>query len=228
MDEGLKFLEISLPAADVQGALDWYRALGFTELTTADIRQWHYAVVSDGEICLGLHGSQIDQCGLTFVRPELADYVRSREAAGAEFDVARIGIDDFHEALLRDPVGNCAVLVEARTFSSAPDIDPPLLGTLTGVKIPCSDPEASAEFWGNFGFISVQSADQDGVELHAADITLLLEPGIRELTLTYQPADSNVALAELAQRGITARNTPHGKELRAPDGTRIILGSEGA
>ena len=135
MDDSLKFLEFSLPAADVRGALEWYRALGFTELTTADIRTWHYAVVTDGELCLGLHGEQVDQCGLCFVRPNLADYVRSREAGGVEFAVTRIGIDDFHEALLRDPVGNCAVLIEARTFSSAPDIAVPLIGKLKHIKI---------------------------------------------------------------------------------------------
>ena len=76
----------------------------------------------------------------------------------------------------------------------------------------------SAGILGELGY-----STEDIERLHAAGITLTLEPGTRELTLIYTPADPAATLAALAQRGLEPRNTPYGKELRAPDGTRIIL-----
>jgi catechol 2,3-dioxygenase-like lactoylglutathione lyase family enzyme len=223
MDGEMRFLEISLPTPDVQASLEWYRTLGFSELPTADIRQWYYAVVTDGDICLGLHSAHFEQCSLCFVRPELATYVRSREANGEEFSLAKLGVDDFHEALLLDPLGNGAAYVEARTFSPLAEVPVPLIGTVGQIKLPCADALASANFWGRCGFISVQSDDANCVELHAPDITIQLANGTRVLTLEYQPAELARTLEALSERGIDTRATPDGAELRSPEGTRILL-----
>ena len=223
MDAEFKFLEISIPSADVHASLEWYRALGFAELTTGDIRNYHYAVISDGELCLGLHAEGLGQSGLSFVRQELAMYVREAETAGMAFDIARIGVNDFHEAVRHDPVGNPAVLIEARTFSPAHANDAVIVGTLSHVGLPCMDVDASLQFWEQFGFISVQADTDQPAELHAPGLTIQLQNGTRDLTLFYQNPNIYPALEALSRDGIDARQTPEGHELRAPEGTRLIM-----
>ncbi len=223
MDAEFKFLEISIPSGDVQASLEWYRALGFAELTTGDIRNYHYAVVSDGELCLGLHAEGFSQSGLSFVRQELAMYVRTAQALDVEFDIARIGIDDFHEAIRHDPVGNPAVLIEARTFSPAHKNDPVIVGTLSHVALPCMDVDASLEFWEQFGFISVQGDTGQPAELHAPGLTIQLQNGTRELGLHFHNTRLEETMAGLSVHGIDARQTPDGLELRAPEGTRLVM-----
>ena len=226
MDAEFKFLEISIPSADVHASLEWYRALGFAELTTGDSRNYHYAVISDGRLCLGLHSEGLSQSGLSFVRQELAMYVREAETAGLEFDMARIGIDDFHEAVRHDPVGNPAVLIEARTFSPAHTEDSAIVGTLSHVVLPCMDVDASLQFWEHFGFISVQADTGEPAELHAPGLTIQLQNGTRDLGLHFHNNKLAETLDALSVHGIDARQTPDGLELRSPDGTRLIMGSE--
>ena len=225
MEAEFKFLEISIPSADVRASLEWYRALGFTELATGDIRNYHYAVVSDGELCLGLHAEGLTQAGLTFVRQELATYVRRAQSSGVEFDTARLGVDDFHEAIRHDPVGNPVVLIEARTFSSAHTSDPVIVGTLNHIALPCMNVDASLTFWEQYGFISVQADSGEPAELHAPGLTLQLQNGIRELGLHFHNNKLAATLEALSLQGIDARQTPDGLELRAPEGTRLIMES---
>jgi len=226
MDSEIRLLEISIPASDVRASLEWYRALGFIELTTNDIRQYHYAVVSDGELCVGFHSQGLEQSGLSFVRPELAVLVREALAQGIEFEIARIGIDDFHEAVRSDPTGNPAVLIEGRTFSPPHENAVGTIGRLSHVALPCMDVEESLSFWESYGFIGVQGDDGDPVELHTPGLTMQLQNGVRELTLYYQNDDPGELVTTLERLGITARKTPFGRELRAPEGTRLIIQSD--
>ena len=50
-----RFLEFSVRAEDILESLAFYKALGFTELAIGDVWKHKYAVVSDGDICIGLH-----------------------------------------------------------------------------------------------------------------------------------------------------------------------------
>jgi catechol 2,3-dioxygenase-like lactoylglutathione lyase family enzyme len=227
MDTLPRFLEISVPSADVRASLEWYRALGFAELMTGDIRDYPYAVISDGDLYLGLHATGLEQAGLSFVRPDLARFVLDASDRGVEFDAARLGIEDFHEAVRRDPVGNPGILIEARTFSSTQVTEASLVGRLSHVALPCLDVGASLGFWEQFGFIGVESDTGEPAELHAPGLRLQLRAGTRELTLYFQNADIEPALEGLTRVGIEARMTVEGQELRAPEGTRIIVkGSE--
>ena len=223
MDTDLRFLEISLPSADVHASLEWYCALGFAELSTTDIRRWHYGVVTDGNICLGLHAEGIDQCGLCFVRPELAAYVLAAQDLGTEFESTQLGIEDFHEAMLRDPIGNCAVLVEARTFSPGAESTPAGIGQLAQLELPCMNVTESSAFWEGLGFIGVQSDGEDSAELHMPGLTMRLKNGVRDLTLHFRPDNLHQTLETLSLCGIEARTTAEGQELRAPEGTRLLL-----
>ncbi len=53
-------------------SLGFYKLLGFHELEIGDVLTHKYAVVSDGELCIGLHDRSLDVPALTFVHQELA------------------------------------------------------------------------------------------------------------------------------------------------------------
>ena len=74
-----RFLEVSVQTADVPESLNWYKMLGFAELTTGDMWSHKYAVVSDGVLCIGLHDREFDSPAITFVQPDLARHA-AREA----------------------------------------------------------------------------------------------------------------------------------------------------
>jgi hypothetical protein len=45
-----QFLDISIPASNVQKSLTFYPRIGFSELRLGAIRDYHRAVVSDGSV----------------------------------------------------------------------------------------------------------------------------------------------------------------------------------
>ena len=49
-----RFLELGVQTPDILESLHFYRSLGFTELECTDVYSHKYAVVSDGELCIGL------------------------------------------------------------------------------------------------------------------------------------------------------------------------------
>jgi catechol 2,3-dioxygenase-like lactoylglutathione lyase family enzyme len=227
MTEVLQFLELSLPAADVRKSLGWYRELGLIEHATNDVRPYHYAVVGDGDFCIGLHGERLSSPAMTFVRPNLASHVRDRMDAGEEFEHAALGIDDFHEAVQTDPGGSQAIVLEARTFSpSHTEEQAPLCGTLHSIVFPCAQVEDSLNFWQRYGFITVESDDRDHAELHAPGLVIELHAGTRNLTLRFQPTDYDETIATLNRTHELKMFSTHdvkGVELSAPEGTNIQL-----
>lgn len=227
MTDHLQFLELSIPAADVQESLAWYRAIGFSELPTTEARPRQYAVISNGEICIGLHGETLDRPGLTFVRRDLAQFARSRLAAGQEFERCDLGVDEFHEVRQRDPDGLLAILLEARTFSPGHiDVGNRTIGKLLNVVLPCLDVSDSLGFWQGYGFIGVENPASGTVELHMPGLTLNLSAANRYLTLRFQPYDFDASMQELrrdhAVKAISA-TAGRGAEITAPEGTRIQL-----
>ena len=55
-----RFLEFSVGAADILESLHFYKTLGFVELEIGDMWPHKYAVVSDGELNIGLHDREFD------------------------------------------------------------------------------------------------------------------------------------------------------------------------
>lgn len=222
-----RFLEVSIPTRDILRSLAFYRALGFSELTTGDMRSWHYAVVTGGGIAIGLHGGGIGEPALSFVRPNLARQVRALEDAGHEFEFSRLGADEFHEAALRSPDGHMIVMMEARTFSpgDAGGEVASLLGACAEVTLACADHGVTRAFFETAGFIAADEPADDVVRLHTPGITL----GLRETTaspaatLRFSPGDPRRLLRELAGRGLRPIRRPEGNVLVAPEGTRLVL-----
>lgn len=221
----LKFLEYSVPAEDVYASLRWYTALGFSELPVGEVRRHHYAVVSDGQFCIGLHGNNSMGPALSFVRPELAAYVREQQATGRLFDFARTGPDEFHEAGIADPDGTLALLLEARSFASVPDAgsELPLIGQLQHLMLPCSSLPNSLHFWQDFGFITVQPDGTEYAELHAPGLTLVMRESARQATLAFRSPNIADCLERLAAQGTVPRRVPEGLLLTSPEASRLLL-----
>jgi catechol 2,3-dioxygenase-like lactoylglutathione lyase family enzyme len=224
--ENQQFLELSLAVADVRKSLEWYRELGFVNLPVNEVRDYYYAVVGDGDFCIGLHDSEQQASGLTFVRPNLAAHVLNRMDAGEEFDHAVLGIDDFHEAVQSDPDGTLATLLEARTFSPGHERADGLAGRLHSLVIPCMRVDESLAFWQRYGFMAVESADSEHAELHMPGLIIELHAGSRGITLRFQPDDYDASVATLNsthQLKMFSEPGLKGVELVAPEGTRLQL-----
>lgn len=227
MDSVGRFMELSVPTADIQASLAFYHRLGFAELETGDIRTHHYAVVTDGRIAIGLHGGQIEAVGLTFVKPDLAAYARQLVAEGVELYFQRLGAEQFHELGFYSPDGHLLVLMEAPTFARAQlnDVQPPVLGSSTEISLGCRNLARSAAFWHGAGFIPDIDAEADKVEMLATGIKLGLRDDLREVepALRFAPTDSSSVLQFLATHDIQVQPAPDGHRLTAPEGTVLLL-----
>jgi hypothetical protein len=125
-----RFLEFSVHAPDILESLSFYKSLGFIELDINDVWSHKYAVVSDGEINIGLHSRKFDSPAVTFVQPDLAKHAISMADHGFDFTVMRLSEETFNELGFADRDGNKISMLEARTFQGM-FVDSPVCAPLT-------------------------------------------------------------------------------------------------
>ncbi len=99
-----------------------------------------------------------------------------------------------------------------------------MLGHSTEISLPCPNPEESALFWLEAGFI----ADE-----RRADMITLLAPGVRlglraslagnQPALRFGADDLDELLAFLEKEGVNSKRTDSGLRLSAPEGTRLLI-----
>jgi catechol 2,3-dioxygenase-like lactoylglutathione lyase family enzyme len=220
-----RFLEVSIPAPDVLRSLAFYRALGFAELTTGDIRPWHYAVVTDGHIALGLQGAGgVEEPALTFVRPNLARQVEALERAGQAFEFRRLGAEEFHEAGLRSPDGLLILMIEARTWSPGTPGGHRCLVRCTEVTVNCADVGRTRAFFESAGFLAA-GADEEPVRLHTPGIVLGLRdaPPAPVATLRFAPESAPALRTALAALELAPKRIGADQVVKAPEGTRLVV-----
>ncbi|MEL6870001.1 MAG: hypothetical protein AAFO81_09395 [Pseudomonadota bacterium] len=141
-----RFLEIAITTDDVLQSLQFYRSLGFTELPVNDAWQYPYAVVSDGQVALGLHGLEKSSPLVTLTMPDVAPV--ALKLAESEFlDSMHISEDDFDSVKLVDQDGHGLRIVEARTFSPGEVPEVSKLGHLLEFTMPVRDAVQAAQFW---------------------------------------------------------------------------------
>ena len=219
-----RFLELSLPTTDIQASLGFYRDLGFAELETGDIRDYAYAVISDGRIALGLHAGGLDAPALSFVQPNTATWARQLEAAGFELAFQRLGSDAFHECAIVSPGGGLAVLMEAPTFSGSADDAQPLTGPSSYLGLHCPDLDAGLRFWELAGLVADADDDQspgDSAELAAPGLRLkLMSSRTGQVSLRY-PFPEPDWLERLSRFGLAPQRESDCLVLVAPEGTRL-------
>ena len=222
-----RFLEISIPAPDVQDSLSFYKRLGFSELPVGDIRAYNYAVVSDGSVCIGLHADGLDDLSLSFVRPNIARHSRTFRDLGLEIEFERLADDVFNEAAVADPDGHRALLLEARTFSSSPleEHYSPLVGPVYCISLACARLESSLEFWELLGFELADAGPGRRVCIEASGVRMEIheESRRRPPILKFKPSDLQQCLAALEQQQIDAHFSEDRYSLKAPEGTALVL-----
>lgn len=228
-----RFLELSLTTPDILESLHFYRTLGFTELSTGEVWPHKYAVVTDGSLVIGLHERELEGPVVTLVQPSLRQYVLSLQDAGTEFETVKLGEDEFNLALMRDPGGLAVMLVEARTYSPAPE--PPsagALGELQELLLPVVDVVASARFWAPLTpHLSAHRETPDVRFRFSADgiaIGLGETPRLRSPLLVYRTEDVTGLQSVLARLGVRPTAGPdlgaaaHGL-IRTPEAADILL-----
>ncbi|MEO1247861.1 MAG: hypothetical protein AAFX56_19455 [Pseudomonadota bacterium] len=143
-----RFLEFAVRAPDILSSLSFYKSLGFTEIDTGDVYDHKYAVVSDGDLNLGLHDLDQPSPRMTFVQPDIAKHARSMLDHGFEFSRIMLDDDVFNQLELEDPDRNVLAMLEARTFNLAPDdTGDSACGTWFEMTLPVRDTIRAARFW---------------------------------------------------------------------------------
>ena len=149
-----QFLELSIAAQPLAASFEFYRALGFTSLPVSDSLPHPYLVLFDGSVTIGLHEREQDSASLTFVRPQLRDYVRALRRLDIDLAYAHLADNEFNHVGFADPTGQLIALLEARTF-------PPgdwnrqnvsACGEFIEYSVPTASLPASLEFWRSLGF----------------------------------------------------------------------------
>lgn len=221
------FFELSIPTRDILQSLAFYRALGFTEIPTGDVRRHHYAVITDGQIAIGLHGGGIEEPALAFVRPDLAQHVRSLAETGHEFEFQRLGSEEFNEAALRSPDGHLILMMEARTFSPSEeeDVAAPIIGRCMEVVMSSGNLPVTLEFFENAGFLATDEGEPDHAWLNTPGLTLALTTVARAAgpVLRFAAPDTGQLIRQLEQDFRVTR-VAGGFSLSAPEGTQLLIG----
>jgi predicted enzyme related to lactoylglutathione lyase len=234
-----RFLEVSLATHDIAASVLFYEQLGFQQLPCTDAWKYPYCAMSDGRLCLGLHQrpeSAIEPAMvLSFVRPGIVEAAGELQRYGVEIVSRRLGFEDFHELLLRDPTGQHIKLIEARTCS--PDAEGNResdCGYFTACSLPCADVLNTTLYWSAAGFIAYETEalpyehqllGSDRLNLWLHDPTAL-----RQFALVFTAEDMPNRLEALRTRGhATGSRVPFqlardgNATLLTPDGTQLLL-----
>lgn len=230
-----RFLEFSVGAADILESLHFYKTLGFVELEIGDMWPHKYAVVSDGELNIGLHDREFDAPALTLVQQDLAKHARSMTDHGFDFSYMQLDEDSFNELRFADRDGHTIIMLEARTFhaSEEPDRDS-ILGAWLELTLPVRDTVRAAQFWAPIAptLLEVREEptvhmrfDADGVPLGLSESIALSGP-----SLSFKCPDRQGLMEMLEHHGMEFEKFP-GFEgafvaIKAPEGTALYVFEE--
>src|SRR5690606_34912704 len=81
-----QFLEFSIATRPLAPSAAYFTALGFRSAATADTLAHPYAAYFDSSVTFGLHDRDSASPALTFVRPDLKNYVRALRRLRIDFD----------------------------------------------------------------------------------------------------------------------------------------------
>ncbi|MGI9237581.1 MAG: hypothetical protein ACR2QZ_09305 [Woeseiaceae bacterium] len=230
-----QFLELSVRTTDILESLHFYKTLGFVELEIGDVWPHKYAVVSDGELNIGLHDRDFEAPALTFVQHDLAKHARSMSDHGFEFNYMQLGEDSFNELRFSDRDGHSIIMLEARTFHASEEADNDShCGSLFELTLPVRDTLRAAKFWAPIvpTLLDMREEptmhmrfDADGVPLGLSESIALNAP-----SLSFKCSDRDALIALLEHDGIQFQKFP-GFEgafaaIPAPEGTMLYIFGE--
>lgn len=230
-----RFLEVSVETADILESLHFYKTLGFTELECADVFPHRYAVVSDGELNIGLHCKEFDSPAVRFVQQDLAKHARSMTDHGFDFDYLRLDEDVFNELGFRDRDGHSVSMVEARTFYMREDAEKDsACGSWFELSLPVRDTVRAATFWAPVAptLLEVREEPTMHMRFDATGVALGLSESIalKAPSLCFRNNDRKGFMALIEQRGFDHEKYP-GYEgafvaITAPEGTTLFIFEE--
>lgn len=238
-----RFLEFSVQTTNIIDSLGFYKLLGFHELEIGDVLAHKYAVVSDGELCIGLHDrstegsleSSREGSALTFVRQDLAHEARSMSDHGFDFKYMQLDEDAFNELGFPDPDNNMIAMIEARTFSPPDeDIDSSLCGRWFELTLLTKDALRGGRFWAPLApeLLRMREEPTTHMRFNAAGMSLGLSESIalERPSLCFRCDNKEAVWIAIAKHGFTHHEFP-GFEgafmvLQAPEGTMLYLFDE--
>jgi len=225
-----KFLEFSVRTTDILRSLHFYKTLGFTELEIGEVWDHKYAVVSDGELNIGLHDVEFDAPSITFVQQDIAKHARTMTDRGFEFSVMHLGEDEFNELGFTDRDGHLVAMVEARTFNpSAESENDSICGSWFELTLPVRDALSAARFWAPIAPKLLEMREEptthirfaaDGVPLGLSESIALEAP-----SLCFKCQDRDALFSLLNQQQIPFKKFPGFEgaftSIQAPEGTML-------
>jgi hypothetical protein len=230
-----RFLEFGVAAPDILESLHFYKILGFTELETADVFPHKYAVVSDGELSIGLHEREFDSPAVTFVQQDLAKHARSMADHGYDFRFLRLDEDVFNELGFRDRDSHAVAMVEARTFHMTEEAEnDSACGSWFELSLPVKDTVRAAQFWAPIAPTLLEMREEPTIHMRfdASGVALGLSESIAldGPSLCFRNPDRQGLMALLQQHGFTFKKFP-GFEgayvaITAPEGTTLYVFEE--
>lgn len=229
------FLEFGVRTDDILQSLSFYKSLGFTELESSDVFAHKYAVVSDGELHIGLHDTEFDSPAVTFVQPDLATHARSMTDHGFEFTHMRLDEDVFNELAFKDRDGHTITMVEARTFNMSEEAEQDsLCGSWFELTLPVRDTVRAAAFWAPIAPAMLDMREEPTMHMRfdATGVALGLSESIalEAPSLCFRCPDREALMTLLEQHGFDYEKFP-GFEgafvaIRAPEGTMLYAFDE--
>jgi hypothetical protein len=228
-----RFLEFSVQTPNILDSLGFYKLLGFHELEVRDTWPHKYAVVSDGDICIGLHDLPAeDDPALTFVLNKLAKQARTMADHGFDFELMHLDEDVFNELEFRCRDNHRIRMIEARTFSRPnEDADCSVCGRFFELSLPVRDAMRAGRFWAPLApeVQRIREEPTTHMRFNAAGIALGLSESIALSgpALCFRCDDKDAVWIGLARHGIAHREFP-GYEgafmsVSAPEGTELFL-----
>lgn len=230
-----RFLEFSVPTDNIIDSLGFYRSLGFQELEIGDMWPHKYAVISDGELCIGLHDGKFESPTVTFVHQDLAREARSMSDHGFDFKHLKVDEDEFNEVAFIDRDGHLVTMIEARTFTPIDeDTNNSLCGRWFELSLPAKDALRAGRFWAPLApeLLRMREEPTTHMRFNAAGISLGLSESIALTgpSLCFRCDDREAVWIALAKDGYEHHEFP-GYEgafmaLKAPEGTMLFLFEE--
>jgi len=230
-----RFLEVSVHTPDVRASLAFYEAIGFVQATVGEVWTHPYAVVTDGHLYIGLHGTGIPSPSLTWVLPNLASHAPELQSLGIEFDYARFGEEAFHELGFSDPSGHTITLIEARTFSPLAVGHAPTtaIGYFEEFGLPTTNLDAASAFWDKLGLVAFERIAEPFPKavLAGSDINVgLYDLELRAPVLAFSDPLMGERIEALRDKGFRFQSRlPRGLDsgenaiLETPEGTPLLL-----
>ena len=229
-----EFLELSLIAPDPLESLAFWQRAGFVSETVGGAWRHPYAVFTDGRIHVGVHKQEPAAPTLTFVCQGLRDRVAALEALGIEFEFIHLGGDRFNELGFLDPDGHMVRLVEARTFSLAPDApERSRFGWFGEYRLPVRSAPASARWWEAMGLLCAPHARLADARLLACtgfNLGAHEDRALRAPALAFYDEGMGARVERLVESGLDVgrlRRARDGSfesaELVSPEGLTILL-----